>query len=498
MTMKTEISLCIKDLYHRWPYVALLWLILAARAALDVLLPRHAGLTYLHDSFVWRLAGILMYLFSAMVIQSDPLAGDRQFWVTRPISSGRLLAGKLLFLVCFIQAPILMAQSAALFGNGYSLFRQLPILVDEQCGIAFGILAVALFAAMTPNLGQLLGKLLTFCLVLYLVLFGFVTVFNWIFHWPIWDNFDWGSAESLRAWILDIPLGIAAIVLLCLQYARRLTPRITTILAFSIMMGYVFCNSQTPICTVQTFWHIAAKHRAQADDVWARQSPVTLALSSDGPSLLTHASVPDGMTEIALPIEVAGIPQGRMLLTEWQDVTVTAPDGAIWESGWTKFGKLTFNLASGWASQIAPENGKYLLETFVDQKFYQRIRKQAVWIRVSLAFRLLGPPRPVLPEQNRFASILNNDGIGLHATSATNRQPVCYFSRLPSAILIYRKCPVPLIRGSNSTSIWRYKTNVPPGFSFELSEERILSYPEEAWFETTLDIPQIHLDRYYY
>jgi hypothetical protein len=43
---------------------------------------------------------VLSFILVAALVQEDPLVGTTAFWVTRPISGGRLLRAKLLTIVC--------------------------------------------------------------------------------------------------------------------------------------------------------------------------------------------------------------------------------------------------------------------------------------------------------------------------------------------------------------------------------------------------------------
>jgi hypothetical protein len=61
--------------------------------------------------------GLPLCYLVVRVIQDDALVGDRQFWVTRPISWKALLAAKAIFILVFATVPIFIADWAELPGN---------------------------------------------------------------------------------------------------------------------------------------------------------------------------------------------------------------------------------------------------------------------------------------------------------------------------------------------------------------------------------------------
>jgi hypothetical protein len=54
------------------------------------------------------------------VIQGESLVGDRQFWLTRPYQRRWLMAAKALFIVAFVNIPVLIFDVALLARAGFS------------------------------------------------------------------------------------------------------------------------------------------------------------------------------------------------------------------------------------------------------------------------------------------------------------------------------------------------------------------------------------------
>src|SRR5207245_1051798 len=66
------------------------------------------------------------------VIQAESLAGDRQFWVTRPYEWKKLLAAKVLFVLVFVNVPLLILQAFLLVKAGFPLRAHIPGLLGLQ------------------------------------------------------------------------------------------------------------------------------------------------------------------------------------------------------------------------------------------------------------------------------------------------------------------------------------------------------------------------------
>jgi len=96
-------------------------------------------------------------LLIARVIQSEALPGDRHFWLTRPYSRAGLVMSKALFIVAFINLPLLVTQAAIVAMDGLPLSSSLAGLFGNQLllSVVF-LLPVAAIAALTRNLAQFL------------------------------------------------------------------------------------------------------------------------------------------------------------------------------------------------------------------------------------------------------------------------------------------------------------------------------------------------------
>jgi hypothetical protein len=96
-------------------------------------------------------------LLIARVIQTEALPGDRHFWLTRPYSRAGLVLGKALFIVAFINLPLLVTQAAIVSMDGLPLSANLGGLFGNQLLLSVVVLLpVSAIAALTRNLAQFL------------------------------------------------------------------------------------------------------------------------------------------------------------------------------------------------------------------------------------------------------------------------------------------------------------------------------------------------------
>jgi hypothetical protein len=171
-----------------------------------------------YEAPVWRwlfaLLGISLcfswWFLIVRVIQGESLVGDRQFWLTRPYQRRWLMAAKALFIIAFVNVPVLIFDVALLASVGFSPWHYLPGLLQGQLLLtAFLIVPIATISVITESPVQFL-----------LILFGVVAYISGL-TWVV------GEIPSSSAGG-DIPgaaaLTIAAATclgLLVLQYFRR-------------------------------------------------------------------------------------------------------------------------------------------------------------------------------------------------------------------------------------------------------------------------------------
>jgi hypothetical protein len=247
---------------------------------------------------------------------AECLVGDRQFWVTRPYEWKQLLAAKLLFAAAFVNVPLLTLQVFLLVMAGYLPTAHLSGLLGLQLlWLLCVILPVMTLATVTASIGQFLLAVLG--VMLYTTALASLSSFV-----PAAgvSGVDWVPS---RVWFLMLVGTSLAVVLW--QYARRRTVPSRILL---LSAGAVF-----PILMFATPYHILIE-RAYPQATVRQQLPVQLAFDPAKP-----ASNGDGYPEkhkvhIRIPLLVSGIATGNRVTAAGRTVSIEAPGGQQWSSGW--------------------------------------------------------------------------------------------------------------------------------------------------------------------
>lgn len=312
--MRQALHIFRKDVRGLWIYIAqvlVMTLLFAISGSLRAAHPLDPRLSGFDNAF-----GVVMLLvwsiLVGMLIQAEPLVGDRHFWLTRPYRWRSLLAAKLLFLATFILLPKLVADMAILAAHGFAPLPLLPGLVSRLAALAvFDLLPVALIAAMSPNF-------LTFALT---TVSASGVLFSLRF---VLAGTQWSDGTAPRIWTAQYA-GSAAVALTCLvlliwQYARRRTLRtlacaLAAVAVFPQLAGFAF--SWTNQFAIQS--RLAPLHPA----------PAAFEVSLD-PASRWEGNVttgPDGRRNIEIPIRIGGSPAGIVPVLEGARVTIQTPGG---------------------------------------------------------------------------------------------------------------------------------------------------------------------------
>jgi hypothetical protein len=354
----------------------------AVYACIEAIFPRNPMAMFAEGACGFLLV-LAAWFVVVSVIHEDRLTGDRQFWVTRPYSWRSLLLAKALFMLLFVNLPVLLAQIAASAGAGLSPAHYLPTLLWRQLRIAVMVLApCAALAAVTANLAQFAMVSLAAFAGSYAALIGLSLLAGA-------DALAWDSAEPVVATCQSAITALLAAAVCLLQFSRRATIRARWLVAWTIAGPWVFA---------------AILPWGAAFALLSRQSPAVdpaiIHLSLD--SVRDRHTWPGGETHrmhddtlgITLPIQVSGIPAGLEAYSERIKVTVEAPGGETWNSCWNSLNKVysvtPIQFRNG---QLLPgDGGPYWLYANIDRSFFARFATTPVHLRATVAFTMLGKP----------------------------------------------------------------------------------------------------------
>jgi len=299
------------------------------------------------------------------VIHEEPLPGTRQFWRTRPYEWKSLLGAKSLFVVTFVNLPLLLADALIVHAEGFSVLQEWAgLLWTQVLLISAIILPIAAFSAMTSGLIEMLT------LTLFLIL-GFLA---WIFISPlVHSGYNWMELEWIKTYVLVAQVAAAATVILLWQYARRNT--------FATRMVAAAAALLVPFSSALFPWPAAFALQAQLSPRRIDASFFRITLDWDRKWLgRIYASGQDEMTA-DLPLRFSGLPAGTEVKLNGLTMTLDAPDGKTWI------------VKQPPPSSFDMEEGIPSLRAVIGRESYMKLRGQPLQIRGTLYFTLYGNKR---------------------------------------------------------------------------------------------------------
>ncbi len=308
---------------------------------------------FLSELVVVLLPGAWAFLITR-VIQSESLVGDKQFWVTRPYEWRKLLSAKVLFVVFTINLPLLIADFFLLAKAGFPPMHYVTGLLWMQLLISLIlILPIATLATVTASVVQMILAVLG--IVLYAIAVAALAS-------VIPSSSFSGPVDFLMPTLL-----IATCVAVILwQYARRKTAGSRWLIA-GLALALVLILAATPYNAIvnHEFPQLAP----------SEPLPVQLALMpAETPK---DADVSDKEKEIVIqiPLSTSGIAGDSIVIVSGVMVSLEAPNGSRWNSGWESPGISLF-----------PDQKSTQVSFTLRKSFFERVKAYSVKARISLAF----------------------------------------------------------------------------------------------------------------
>ncbi len=385
-----------KDARHLWPQTLLFWTVLAAAAALDPLQQYSESVMSQLPQFLQPLA---CWLLVVSAIHGEKLIGHEQYWLTRPYSWKQLMAAKALFVLVFINLPVLICQLATLAALGISPMVWLPALLCKQVFFTIAyVLPAAAVAAVTRNLGQvLLAGILAYAT------FAAGLSLNQLIRgsWPVWGGIDWirDCATALVA-----AAGTAAA--LFWQYSRRRTALARAALAGTAVLTILVMTAPR--------WSGAFAIQRLFSRERIRDSAVRISFDESRAEsrlsrLMTRGDDPQGV-RLEIPVRVDEVPAGAALGVDQSSVSIESARGT-WRSGWLHFEAL-HDLSKGAA----------WLTVYVDPSFYQADAPVQLDGTIDLTLSRHVRTRPVVFER----ALVPEFGICTFDTMAQSSELSCF------------------------------------------------------------------------
>jgi hypothetical protein len=314
-----------------------------------------AGMAAL-PSLLNLLVPLAWWILIAPLVHEERLVGDRQFWVTRPYEWKFLLSAKILFVVVFVLLPLFIAQCTILATMGFNPLQYVPGLFFNLLIITgLLILPVIALAALTRNFARM-------TLVILGVLLCLVAIAWLVSEFP-GTHIETPLGDSLS--LVVVVCGCIAVV--AIQYALRRNKVAWMLLTATISVVAVLA--------------CAAPDQA----LMSRRYPVSVG-SSSGINLSYQrdvaggpvAAVAAGLGDVAIwvPLQVSGIPPGKMVSPQDLKVTVDAPDGFHWTSFWQPV----------YMENLLPGQLSARINFAVPRSLYERLKHVPLRLHLDLAF----------------------------------------------------------------------------------------------------------------
>jgi hypothetical protein len=397
-----------KDSRHLWKEILVVTAMIAAFAYLDAR-SRPVFTTYSLpidrlDSIFRLLLPLAWWYLIAAVVHEEPILGNRQFWLTRPYRRGSLLAAKVLFVLVFLNLPMLLADCVILAGHGFKAWSYLPGLLFRQLlFLLVWFLPFVALATVTENLKQFL-LVLAMIPALYLI-----TAF--VGRLPVFQLF-WGHGEWISNSAMFVVAGVGTFLILPIQYLHRRT---------TLARGIAICALPLTLM-VPSFFPRPTAYAAQLALTRGPAVPPSVVLGldltrqggQDRNNLVTDGE--PGTVELDFPLRATGIPQGRDLIADHLAVKVRTPDGNSLST-------------AGRSLLFSDRNGQFWMKVHVDNAAFQKLRGTRVTVRTSAYLTLVGNSRATLIRAG--AKSMEVPGIGRCSFLPDNTQEWVLYCQAP-------------------------------------------------------------------
>lgn len=354
--MRIVLHILLKDLRRHWREVALFAAVTAGWAWQQA----HP------DEWPWldRKAMMPMLFFGSWifvairVMHGEVLVGDREFWMTRPYRWWQLLAAKAIFLVVFLNGPMLAMQIYLLQAAGFA-FSPAWILGLLFLQIAFFwvvTLPAAAIAAVTESLAQ------------WVIAVVGLAVLAMMIAWVPWDQLPVtlnGAEKNVETLGYEL-VGALLLVTIVGQFARRKTRTARVLIGCAGMaVPALIAVSSTGLMRTLSYPMDA-------------QSPIRISIPSEksnGGREYTINSYGQGNPTISVPIEGAAVAPDAVVVIEGSRLELKGDDGWHWSSEWLsqnveltaeeKRESLSFNIPAEMAKEIAAKHATASVELAV-------------------------------------------------------------------------------------------------------------------------------------
>ena len=195
---------------------------------------------------VWLVAILkicLLAVIVAQLVQKDSTIGSTAFWLSRPVSSFRLLGGKALFLVLAVILPTLLVEVGVLFVCGVTPHDALRSVPQILFLTLLALAALMMLAVVTVNFARLI--LLGIMAFVILPLLGLILAL--LLPLSLMNNPSalWISKMNLPTWGAPLVFVATAAMVIANQYLTRRTILSRILLLAGVSIALLFTTAWT-------------------------------------------------------------------------------------------------------------------------------------------------------------------------------------------------------------------------------------------------------------
>jgi hypothetical protein len=290
-----------KDVRHLWPQILV---ILALFVTFDILEILSFPLQLPETQRIDSLSGIAMLLLTlaiwyvvALAIYQEALPGNRQFWLTKPYSRSKLLGAKVLFIVIFINVPLLLSDCIILGAQGFPALSSIPRLVLRQIVVS-GLFILPSFAIATVTRG-----VAQFVFAWFLIVLSFVTQTMVL---SALSGAQGAISVSFGAFEMSLVVVIVTGSIIIWQYAKR-----QSIAGSVVLIVLAFAGLPAIPAVSMLARHIPGLSPNQEV---RSPGPANIRIAYElGRARRHYGSPQGGYIQLSLPIRVDGLPADTLL-----------------------------------------------------------------------------------------------------------------------------------------------------------------------------------------
>ncbi len=362
--MRQAIHIFSKDVRHLWPQVLISQLLIVAHAYLAFRVSpfdfENSSSIKSSNALIAITLPLILYFLVALVVYQETLPGDRQFWLTRPYRRTSLIASKVLFVLVFVNFPLLLSDCCLLGANGFSVIGVASQLLIRQLHITL-IFVLPSFAAAALTTGPL-----QFLMAWFAVLLGLIAENAFGMGVRGGSSFNLVGIEFAKFVFYASALLIFSVI--AWQYTQRRT-RAARIAAFAVALVYL------PALIALTV--SSGLPEATNDQEKAAAEPAVRIEYDRTPTMTgSSGSSSAGTVSIPIPLRVDGLPPNSLL--RGSGMTSIYIDGKAWP--WPE----QFE-----AAHIERNGGHYTQNVQVRTLDVEALRGKSIRLSTNLYFQIV-------------------------------------------------------------------------------------------------------------